>query len=209
MVNYKPLVKSVEGLQKRYERSFQKLAEDALAIEDPLGIIFDEIDNQNRSRLFIYLRGNWDEFQSPFAVAAASLGEAIYTSNRDAAEQKRSKPFPLFNPPALTGILIQDNLMNFWTVAGMLNRVIAGEQTAAFVGQSSAKSLLDLVRAVTDANAVADKKTQKRAKIALSAGACAFCRDNANAINGTEPGAAYDKVKFHNDCSCTLVYEYF
>lgn len=208
MVNYSPLVKAVDGLQKRYSKDFEDYAKRALAIDNPLGIVFDEVDQQNRTNLFIFIRNTLSEFQSPFAAAAANLGQAIYTSSRDMAESKRSKPFPSYSPPSLTKNLLQDNLMQHWTIAGMLKEVIDGNQTIDFVGQSGAKSVLDLVRAVTDANAVADTKVKKKAKIALSAGACKFCRDTANEINGTSPGAAYDKVKFHNSCSCTLVYEY-
>jgi hypothetical protein len=206
MANYRPLVKSAAGLQSKYDRSFLKYAESALAIEDPLGLVFDEKDGQNRSNLFLYLRGSWDDFQSPFAVAAATLGEAIYTSTRDAAE-KPNRPFPLFNPPPLTRALVNDNLMNYWTIAGMLAKVLEGKQTVEYVGQSGSESVLALARAVTEHNAIADVKVQKRAKIALSAGACEFCRDVANSINGTEAGAQKD-LKFHNGCSCTLVYEF-
>lgn len=208
MVNYSPLVKSVAGLQTKYDRSFKQFAEDALSIEDPLGFVFDKTENRERSRLYLNMRDNFDTFQSPFAIAAEGLGQAIYTSTRDAAEAKRKGGFPSFSPVGLNQDLLQDNLMNHWTVSGMLKKVIEGDQTIDFVAQSGSKSLADLIRAVTTENAIADKKVVKRAKIALSGNACAFCRDTANAINGTEPGHEYDKVKFHNSCSCTLVFEF-
>lgn len=208
MVNYSPLVKAVDGLQKRYSKSFEEYAKAALEIENPLELVWDDIDQQNRSNLFLYIRSTLGDFQSPFAAAAANLGQAIYTSSRDMAESKRSKPFPSYSPPSLTNNLIENNLMQHWTLSGLLSKVISGDQTQEFVGQSGAKNVLDLVRAVTEANAIADSKVKKQAKIALSAGACEFCRDNANNINGTQPGHVYDKVAFHKDCSCTLVYEY-
>lgn len=208
MVNYSPFVKSVEGIQKKYERGFNELANEAVSIEDPLKLVYDKLDKQDRSKLYLFLRSNFDDFQSPYAVAASSLGEAIYTSSRDAAESGRKKKFPTFSPVSLTSGLLQDNLMNYWTVAGMLSKVIQGQQTVDFVSQSGSKHLADLIRAVTEANAIADKKVTKRARIALSGNACSFCRDTANAINGTEPGHTYDKVKFHNSCSCTLVYDF-
>ena len=207
MVNYKPFHNALNGLSNKYERDFIKNISPALELPDPLSLSFDEIDGQNRSDLYRFLRDNFDGFQMPYAVAAAELGKAIYSSNRDLAELNSGKRFPVFEGVSLTEGLLKDNVIPFWEIAGLLKKVIEGDATLPWVSQIGSRGIVDLSRSITVAAGEADSKLEKVARVATQSGACKFCRQMAKHVEVVGDWKRAD-ASFHSGCRCAIVFEY-
>lgn len=207
MVNYRPYHNALNGLSKKYETGFVRSVAPVFELRNPFELSFDELEGQNRSDAYRYLRDNFDTFQSPFSIAAFELGNAIYSSNRDLAERQSGKVFPAFQKPDLTKELLDDNLIPFWEITGLLKKVYNGQATLNWVAQIGSRGLSDLARASTVAAAENDKKLKKYPVVALQSGACDFCRQMAKNIDHS---GAWNKsdASFHSGCRCTIVFEY-
>lgn len=207
MVNYRPYHNALNGLSKKYETGFVRSVGPIFELNNPFELSFDEIDGQNRSDAYRYLRDNFDAFQSPYSIAAFELGNAIYSSNRDLAERKSGKVFPAFQKPDLTKELLDDNLIPFWEITGLLKKVYNGNATLNWVAQIGSRGVSDLARASTVAAADNDKKLKKYPVVALQSGACDFCVQMSKNIDHSGVWKKSD-ASFHSGCRCAIVFEY-
>lgn len=208
MVNYKPFHEALNGLSNKYERAFNGIAEPVLSMNDPFALSFDEVDGQDRSEAYKYLRDNYDTFQSPFTIAAFELGKSIYTADRDLAENNTGRRFPLFPGMDLTEDLLKDNVIPYWEVTGLLKKVFNGEATLDWVAAIASRGIVDLSRSTTLAAGVADSKIEKIPQIATQAGACGFCEGASASMNNAPGGYKGKKIELHSGCRCSIVFEY-
>lgn len=208
MVNYAPLNLALEGLQKSYESGFKNYAVEALSIDDPFAPYFDEQEKRERSNVYGFTKETFNNFQAPYASAGWDLGLSFYSILRASYQEESLNNLSRLVFPEINSKILSENLSKPYDAAGMLRKVYYGDYTLDFAAQSGARGVADLVRATTASVGELDTSVKKKPWIATSAGACDFCRSLAREINNTEAGHAYNKVKFHKDCSCILVFKF-
>lgn len=202
---------SLYGLQVKYERGFKSLVEPELTNADILDVSYDPVDGQNRSNLFKFLRAEYNKFQEPYIAAAYELGKSFYLMQRSEQENKKKTQFGLFDGVALTSSLLNENITPYWTMTGLLKKVIEEGATLDWTASVGSKGVADLARNASVENANADVKTIKMQTIRLSTGACEFCRMIAK--NHEESMGSYvtklSKVKMHANCNCSMSYQFY
>lgn len=211
MANTKVYHDALNGLQLKYERGFKPLAEAGLNIEEPLKLTYDSRDKQNRSNLYRYMRTNFNNFQEPYVANGFELGKAIYSSTRDYQEGLLNTTFRPLEEISLTKTLLNKNVVPFWTMTGLIEKVYNGEFSLDLIASIGSQGVADLARNSTVAASEADTYTVKVQKIKLSPGACDFCQDIARYQDDDWTGAGFDKgkdIKMHKNCNCSVSYEF-
>lgn len=211
MVQTKIYENSLNGLQKKYERNFKNFIIPELSKDDAFALSYDAVDKQDRSNIFKYLRANYNDFQAPYVAAGFELGKAFYSLQRDSQQSILDAKFDVFNGITLSKSLVDDNVLPYWTLTGLLKKVKEESATLDWAASIASKGVADLARNTTVASANADSKTVKIKKIKLSTGACEFCRSIAKKQeDGWYIGyeTEYSKVKMHENCNCAVVFEF-
>ena len=211
MVQTKIYENSLNGLQKKYERGFKNFITPELSKDDAFALSYDPMDKQDRSNIFKYLRANYNDFQAPYIAAGFELGKAFYSLQRDSQQSILDTTFDVFNGITLSKSLVDDNILPYWTLTGLLKKVKEESATLEWAASIASKGVADLARNTTIASANADSKTVKIKKIKLSTGACEFCRSIAKKEeDGFYVGyeTKYSRVKMHENCNCAVVFEF-
>lgn len=202
---------SLHGLQVKYERGFKSLVEPELSKEDILNVSYDPVDGQNRSNLFKFLRAEYNKFQEPYVAAGYELGKSFYLMQRAEQENKKKTQFGFFDGVALTSSLLNENVTPYWTMTGLLKKVLEEGATLDWAASVGSKGVADLSRNASVVNANADVKTLKMQSIRLSTGACEFCRLIAknHEDNMGSYVTKFSKVKMHSNCNCSMSYHFY
>lgn len=206
MVNYAPLNEAMSALQLKYEEGFANYGSEALSIRSPFDTYYDSEEKRDRSRLYGFTKATFNEFQEPYLLGAHSLGQSFYSIVRDDFIEKSSRRIPDFIYPPVSDNFLLDFSLEPYRAAGLLRKVFYEDYTMEYASQIGSKGILDAIRAATEEMAKKENSLETKPFIATSAGACKYCKDLAKAINDTEYGHSYDKVKFHNGCNCALTF---
>jgi hypothetical protein len=198
---------SVQGLMDGYEDDFDDFVDDFLDLDqDPVEKVVDPITKKTVSAMYSFCQSNFSNFQNPYAIAGHQLGQIIYSSVRDAEQLDTGKSFGKLIMPNYSLKKLDQDTLNFWTVAGMLEKALAGEQTLDYVKQSGSLGIANVVRSSTIEIAKTDRGVKKHAILKTSAGACDFCLSIAKFVLENDNPDRLSKAKFHLACNCALVY---
>jgi hypothetical protein len=198
---------SIQGLADLYDDGFNDFLDDFLDLDiDPLETVVDPVLNKAVSNIYSFCQSNFSNFQNPYGVAAYQLGQVIYSSTRDAEALSTGKKFGKLVTPNYNFKKLDEDMLNFWTISGMLEKAFAGEQTLDYVKQSGAQGITGVIRSSTIEMAKKDRSVKKHAELKTSAGACDFCLSIAKFIIESQNIDDLKEPKFHNACNCALVF---
>lgn len=205
---------ATSGLQNGAKASSLALIENILKnVKDPLEMVYDEVDGQQRSKLYLAVREVYPSLAASLTGSAVELANSFYTMRR---QQVNSTIQEIDSPKvsvadAVNVKELDSSLLKHWEVTGMLQKVLlGGGSSLEEVSEAISGSIGAIVRESTD-NFFKAESQAVTAMVYTQGSACTFCKTIAAQFYNSSRGGAeitMKEISFHDSCNCVIDYTF-